>query len=199
MPQSPATAEAFAPDAEPRTALGTDLRALRRARGLTLSDLAERLDRSVGHLSQIERGLSEPSITDLRKLATLYDVPLSFFFSHDAAPEAERGLIVRKASRRRIGTREDGLIEELLSPDLGGSFEIVRSVFAAHTALETPAVRETEEAGFVIDGSLDLEIAGRWFMLDAGDSFRFAGERFRWRNPNNKDAVVIWVIAPPVY
>lgn len=199
MPQSSATAEAFAPDVEPRTALGTDLRALRRARGLTLSELAERLDRSVGHLSQIERGLSEPSITDLRKLATLYDVPLSFFFSHDTAPEAERGLIVRKAARRRIGTREDGLIEELLSPDLGGSFEIVRSVFAAHTALRAPAVRETEEAGFVIEGSLDLEIAGRWFTLDAGDSFRFAGERFRWRNPNDKDAVVIWVIAPPVY
>ena len=35
--------------------LGADLRALRKARGLTLSDLATALGRSVGWLSQVER------------------------------------------------------------------------------------------------------------------------------------------------
>lgn len=182
-----------------RMSLGADLRALRRSRGLTLSELAQRIGRSVGHLSQIERGVSQPSITDLRKLAVLYDLPISFFFANDAAPADERGIVVRKSARRRIGTREDGLIEELLSPDLGGSFEIVRSVFAAGASLDAPVVRETEEAGFVVEGALDLEIGGRWFALSAGDSFRFAGQPHRWRNSNNEDAVVIWVISPPIY
>ncbi|MFB0939400.1 MAG: helix-turn-helix transcriptional regulator, partial [Paracoccaceae bacterium] len=39
--------------------LGADLRALRKARGLTLSDLATALGRSVGWLSQVERDLSQ--------------------------------------------------------------------------------------------------------------------------------------------
>jgi len=49
--------------------LGADLRALRKARGLTLAGLAGRLGRSVGWLSQVERDLSEPSISDLRQVA----------------------------------------------------------------------------------------------------------------------------------
>lgn len=179
--------------------LGTDLRALRKAHALTLTELAMRIGRSVGYLSQIERGLSEPSIGDLRKLAAVYDIPLGFFFANDDAPEHERGHVVRQSARRTIGTRDDGLIEELLSPDLGGSFELVHSTFAAGTALAETIRRETEEAGFVVSGTLDLEIGGVWMTLNPGDSFRFAAEPYRWRNTNKADAVVIWVIAPPIY
>ena len=50
--------------------LGADLRALRKARGLTLTEMAEALDRSVGWLSQVERDKSEPTISDLRQIAT---------------------------------------------------------------------------------------------------------------------------------
>ncbi|MEO0664668.1 MAG: helix-turn-helix transcriptional regulator, partial [Pseudomonadota bacterium] len=52
----------------PNPTLGADLRALRKARGFTLQGLAARLGRSVGWLSQVERGLSEPSVSDLRQL-----------------------------------------------------------------------------------------------------------------------------------
>ena len=62
--------------------LGADLRALRKARGMTLTDLAEGLGRSVGWLSQVERDLSEPSISDLRGMAERLDVPMSFLFAH---------------------------------------------------------------------------------------------------------------------
>ena len=61
--------------------IGADIRALRRSRGWTLSDLAERLDRSVGWLSQVERGQSEPALADIRALAGLFGLPVSFFFS----------------------------------------------------------------------------------------------------------------------
>ena len=49
--------------------LGADLRALRKARGITLADLAGTLGRSVGWLSQVERDLSDVSVTDLRQIA----------------------------------------------------------------------------------------------------------------------------------
>ena len=94
---------------------------------------------------------------------------------------------------------EEGLMEELLSPDLGGSFEIIRSEFAPGAAISHPQQRDTEEAGFVVSGSLDLELQGKWHSLHEGDSFRFAGETYRWRNITTKPAIVIWVISPPVY
>ncbi|TIN79664.1 MAG: helix-turn-helix transcriptional regulator, partial [Mesorhizobium sp.] len=63
--------------------LAGDIRALRKARGLTLAEIALKLDRSVGWVSQVERGLSIPSLGDLRAFAELFGVPLSLFFSHD--------------------------------------------------------------------------------------------------------------------
>jgi len=179
--------------------VGTDLRAVRKARGLTLSELALMVGRSVGWLSQIEREVREPTISDLRKLANALDQPMSLFFGANAAPEEERGYIVRADNWRSLGSTDGGLVEQLLSPDLGGSFEIVRSVFAPGAELPEMNSRPTEEAGYIISGCLDLTIDDRTFRLNPGDSFRFSGEPHRWCNPGLVDCVVIWVIAPPVY
>ncbi|RUW65876.1 MULTISPECIES: XRE family transcriptional regulator [unclassified Mesorhizobium] len=179
--------------------LAGDIRALRKARGLTLAEIGLKLGRSVGWVSQVERGLSVPSLGDLRAFAELFGVPLSLFFGHDVPTEKERGVVVRAGSRRSLGTSESGLVEELLSPDLGGSFEMLRSVFAPGAELKTEARRPTEEAGYVVSGVFEIEIAGVWYRLGEGDSFRFEGKPFRWRNPGAEPAVVIWVVSPPVY
>ena len=47
-------------------------------------------------------------------------------------------------------------------------------------------------------------VASPWDATDAfdlgpGDSFQFAGADYAWRNPGPERAVVIWVVAPPVY
>jgi transcriptional regulator with XRE-family HTH domain len=179
--------------------LAQDIRALRKARGLTLAETALSLGRSIGWLSQVERGISTPSIEDMRRFAELFGVALSLFFAHEVSDESERGVIVRAASRRSLGTSETGLVEELLSPDLGGSFELLRSVFAPGAALKAPALRETEEAGYVVSGRFDLEVEGVWHRLGEGDSFRFREKPFRWKNPGTEPAVVIWAVSPPVY
>jgi transcriptional regulator with XRE-family HTH domain len=192
--------QAFRDSPVPDTAsLGADIRALRKARGLTLAALALALGRSVGFLSQVERGLSAPSIADLRALARTFQVPLGFFFGKAEADPAERGFVVRAATRRRLGDPAGGLSEELLSPDLGGAFEIIRSVFEAGSEMGEVQQRDTEEAGYLVAGSLELWIGERRFRLAAGDSFRFKNQPYRWRNPGKDACVVIWVIAPPVY
>lgn len=179
--------------------IGGDLRALRKARDLTLTELALRVGRSVGWLSQIERDLATPSISDLRNLANALEQPMSLFFGPTDAPEEERGYVVRADDWRTLGSASGGLEEQLLSPDLGGSFEIIRSVFAPGSELVTPATRPTEEAGYIVSGTLDLWIGERAFHLTPGDSFRFAGEPYRWRNPGETPCVAVWVISPPVY
>jgi transcriptional regulator with XRE-family HTH domain len=194
----PATTATNAPTGQQRR-LAQDIRALRKARGLTLAETVLKLGRSIGWLSQVERGISVPSIEDLRHFADLFGVPLGLFFSHEVPDEAERGIVVRAGHRRSLGTAESGLVEELLSPDLGGSFELLRSVFAPGSKLLAAAVRQTEEAGYVVSGSFDLEVDAVWHRLDEGDSFRFRGKPFRWRNSGSEPAVVIWVVSPPVY
>ncbi|WP_146585030.1 helix-turn-helix domain-containing protein [Puniceibacterium confluentis] len=179
--------------------LGADLRALRKARRLTLIDLAAQLGRSVGWLSQVERDLSEPSVTDLRQIAATLEVPVSMLFGQARSPAEETGYIVRKGARRSIGPGAAGLVEELLSPDLTDDFEVVHSTFAPRSEIGETVTRPTQELGYIVSGKLDLDIAGRRFALSPGDSFRIRGEPFRWINPYDAPAVAIWVIAPPVY
>lgn len=178
--------------------IGADLRALRKARGLTLQGLADVIGKSVGWLSQVERDLSEPSINDLRDIAAALDVSISSLFRATSSAD-EQGHIVRRGARRPIGSREAGLVEELLSPDLTDDFEVVHSTFEPGAALPAAVTRPTQEVGYILSGALDLWIGDRAFRLAAGDSFRIRGEPFRWENPHAKPCVAIWVIAPPVY
>ena len=175
------------------------MRALRRTRGLTLAELAGRLGRSVGWLSQVERDLSPLGPGDAAPIAAALDVPVSLLADRAGAGGTERGRIVRRDARRPIGSRHPGLNEELLSPDLTDDFEVVHSVFAPGAALEQPMTRPTQELGFMIGGKLDLWIGGQSYTVAAGDSFRIRGETYRWANPYEETAVALWVIAPPVY
>ncbi len=179
--------------------LGRDLRALRKSRGLTLSQLAELSNRSVGFISQIERGISDPSINDLRSLAKILNVPLSLLFMSENPDPVERGFIVRKGARRSLGTKIDGIVEELLSPDLGGSFEMFRSVIEPFTEQVEPVLRQTEEAGYIVQGQIDLWVGEQKFNLNTGDSFRFDHKPCRWHNKGDIQAIIIWVVSPPVY
>jgi len=182
--------------------LGTDLKALRKARGLTLSELSLMLGRSVGWLSQVERGITRPSISNLLVMADKLDVNVSFFFGQpdeNTVNDAEKGLIVRSGSRRVLGNAEEGLEEELLSPDLDGSFEIIQSTFLPGSKCSRPLQRDTEEAAYIISGRLDIYVNDAWHTLNAGDSIRLKGQVHKWRNPYDTPAIAIWVITPPVY
>jgi transcriptional regulator with XRE-family HTH domain len=190
--------DANAGAAPPRT-LGKDLRAIRKSRRLTLEDVSRLLNRSVGWLSQVERDISVPSIADLRQFAKVLDVPMSLLFGEASVPPQERGYIVRAGARRSMGSAAAGLTEELLSPDLTDSFEVIHSSFAPFSRIEQPVRRETQEVGFVITGRLNLTIGARTFAVGPGDSFRIRGEYYTWENPHAEPAEVVWVISPPVY
>ena len=182
----------------PTDTLGADLRALRKARGFTLGDLAGSMGKSVGWLSQVERDLSTPTIDDLRDLASHLQVPVSMFFGQPKQGDGESGFIVRAHNRREIGAA-DGLSESLLSPDLTDSFEVLHCTFAPGARKTVPVSRETQEVGTIIKGRLSLWIDETRFELREGDSFRVRGETYRWENPHDVPALAIWVISPPVY
>lgn len=184
---------------EVRNHFGNDVRGLRKSHGYTITQLANAMDRSVGWLSQVERGQTDASIEDIRQLSKIFEVPISFFFRNDLAEEAERGYVVRKQSRASLGSRQDGLVEELLSPDLSGEFEIIHSTFESDSQSDWIKARPSQEAGYLISGSLQLSFRDRGFQLEAGDSFQFQNEDYRWANNGTQPAIAIWVISPPIY
>lgn len=178
--------------------LGADIRALRKARKMTLIELADTLGRSVGWLSQVERDLSHPAIADLGRMADLLDVSISSFLQVGALPR-EEGLIVRSHARRPIGSRTPGLTEALLSPDLTDDFEVIHATFAPGSNITEPLTRATQEVCYIVTGRFNIKVGDESFQLSAGDSFRLRGQPFTWSNHYDKPCEIIWVISPPVY
>ena len=182
--------------------VGGQIRDLRKAKGLTIAELADNIDRSVGYVSQIERNLSELTIPDLKRIAEALEVQISWFFHSSAAvPAEERRYIVRKENRRRLSLSGIGVVEELLSPSLGGAAELVLTrVPPRSTTGEEFVTRKAEESGLVLQGQMELWVGDRHFLLKEGDSFCIqAEESHRIHNPGDIEAVVVWVITPPVY
>jgi transcriptional regulator with XRE-family HTH domain len=183
-------------------ALGVQIRDLRKSRGMTLVDLAERINRSVGWLSQIERGMSEVSISAMHEIAQALDVTVSWFFQEGTqAKPGEAGLIVRKSTRKKLDFHGTGVHEELLSPSLSGQILLIESTFAPGTGTgDRGRKRQGEEAGLVLSGVLELHLEGEKFILQEGDSFALPGEgTHRCFNSSSEPAVVLWISTPAAY
>ena len=180
--------------------IGREVRSLRKARGLTLSDVAEASGLSIGYLSLLERDRATPSINALHAISRALGVTVSWFFEAGAVPDAERNLVVRRTRRRRLDFSA-GIVDELLSPSLAGALELLASRFPPGASSgEEPYTHAGEEAGVVIRGRLELWVDGKSFLLEAGDSFGFPSSLpHRYRNPGTEEAEVIWAITPPSY
>lgn len=61
--------------------LGTKVRSLRKAKGLSISKVADVADLDVSFLGQIELGKRDPSLSSLAKIAKGLGVPVAEFFS----------------------------------------------------------------------------------------------------------------------
>jgi transcriptional regulator with XRE-family HTH domain len=182
--------------------LGSQIRDLREARRVNLAALAQAIGKSIGYVSQIERGRSEISISTLKAISEALGVQISWFFQgYDPSVPAEHGHVVRREHRRRLDFPGTGIEEELLSPTLTGEAELILSTFAPGARSGDEQVsRMAEQSGYVIEGELELYLGVRRFSLRAGDSFRIGrGESFSARNPGTSTSISLWVIAPPRY
>jgi len=180
--------------------IGQEIKSLRKAKGLSLQALAAASRKSIGFLSQVERGLSKATISDLHAIAQALGVKINWFFPQgDAAGPSEGGVVVRRGQRRQL-TFASGIADHLLSPNLGGPLELLWSVMAPGADSGEAYRHVGDEAGVVIRGRLELWVGERFFALGEGDSFSFASTTpHRYRNPGDTPTELVWVVTPPSY
>jgi len=187
--------------------IGRQVRDLRKAKGITLQDMASKIARSVGYVSQVERGVSSLPIPVLQAISEILGVQITWFFHADTEQAVEElGHVVRADSRRHMDFAGTGIHEELLSPNLSGDLLMILTTFSPLAESDPqPRKRKGEEAGYVQSGELELTLqlatGEQVFKLSAGDSFSIAkDEVHRVRNPSGVNAaVIVWVITPPNY
>ncbi|HVX74894.1 MAG TPA: XRE family transcriptional regulator [Bradyrhizobium sp.] len=181
--------------------LGQRLRMLRRERKLSVQTLAEAAALSAGMVSQIERGLSTPSLRSLRLLGIALGVPISWFFATPDHPTPSGSpYIVHRDDRRLLRLTSTGVMKELLSPDTDGRrMEMYELTIEAGGSSGVDFYNhEGEKAGVVVAGSLRLWLRDELFTLEEGDSFQFPSLiPHRFENPGKHLTRILWINSPP--
>ncbi len=178
-------------------AVGQRLRNLRRARGLSLEAVASSTGLSIGFISQVERGLSSPSLRVLALLADTLQIGIGGLFEATLDEPDPDPIVVFRKDRPELQLWRAGITKQLLTPP-GGTQGL--SLF--HMVLKPSAStgnelfsHQGEEAGLVLEGRLTLVVEARTLHLMEGDSFRFESRRpHRFSNPNpDGPTIVLWV------
>lgn len=179
--------------------VGIRLKSLRKARKISLVQLAEVSGLSLGLLSGLERGSVSPTLRSLTALADAFGVPPVWFY--DLEEGAHSGEVVLKRGNGRKIMWSDGIEKVLLSPDLGGNLELLLVTIAPRgsSGLES-YTHDGEEAGYVLDGTLELWVDNQRFLVGPGDSFAFESTRaHRFGNPGDAPTRLLWATTPPLY
>lgn len=172
-------------------AIGPKVRDLRQQAGLSLQQLARRADVSAAAIHKVERGDMVPTITTLLKLADALERPIGHFVG-DEAPAAVASVVAAGAGAE---VRDGGVVRTAITaaPDrfrVGGAAVVVEA--GAEGSSGGP--QGGEELVHLLDGTLEVEVAGERHVLGAGDTVQFPADRHaRWRNPGPAAARAVWL------
>lgn len=174
--------------------VGAALKAARRARRLTLADVAERVAVTKGYLSKVERGLAAPSMAVLVRWCEVLDVPVGSLFDGGAA-----GAIVRADGYRPVHFGGTGLSEFLLTPSGENRIQVLLSDIAPGGGSGDEAYALPAEVSFVLvqRGALRLAFPpDSGVELGVGDAMTFDPGRAHTFAAGPDGARVLWVMAP---
>ena len=186
------------PEADEQRALGIRLRALRKTKRMSLREVAALAEVSESFLSQIERGLTSPSIASLRRICTALGENMGALFNDAHEAQQADPHLVRFQDRRRI-FRPDGSANYLITPKIAKDLEIHHNVIAPgrNSGAEPYTHEGKEECVIVLEGRLHFEWNGNSYDLGAGDAVLIdpkIGHSFS--NDTEESAVVLWAISP---
>jgi quercetin dioxygenase-like cupin family protein len=167
-----------------------------------LQDLATATGLSIGLISQIERGLSSPSVKSLVALGEALGVGIAWFFDEAAPLDAgETDLVVRGDRRRTLSMGEGEVVKKHLSPDPRRGLQLY-SIVVEPGGSTGPGLyaHSGESGGVVLSGQLLLWIEDRHFLLKEGDSFSVpANAQRRFANPDpHQRTELLWAVARPL-
>jgi transcriptional regulator with XRE-family HTH domain len=196
-------ARAFEPD---YPEVGERLRVRRRARGLSLRALAEKLGVSPSLISQIERGRARPSVSTLFAIVTELDASLDeLLFNDERQPgsAAQSDSTVRPSPVQEAATRHhirlaSGVVWERLTTTSQPGVEflfVVYDVGGASSPGDTYQSHSGYEWGYVISGVLEVIIGFDRYVLQPGDAVSLdSSVPHRLANAGDTPVHAIWFV-----
>lgn len=151
------------------------VRVLRKNRGYSLDDLAQRSGVSRASLSQIETAKTNPTISILWKIAAALGVPFAQLLGE---AQTERVRLLRRADQQVLRSTDGRMESRPLMP--AGASPMVEAyelrLQPRSISVSEPHSKGTTETLVVLTGALRLRVADEVFDLGAGDSVFFQAD-----------------------
>lgn len=185
---------------------GARLKQLRTERGISQRQLAALAGVTNGMISTIEQNNSSPSISTLKKILDAMSLSLAAFFEEDAA-DAGRVFFTRAHQRtvRSAATHDgvgpvDGLLIRLLGVSGQNGLQIMHETYAPGADTGEPYQHEAEEAGIIVEGTLEVTVGDQVQLLGPGDGYLFDSRLpHRFRNIGDAPCILVSAVTPPVF
>ncbi|KTR97966.1 MULTISPECIES: helix-turn-helix domain-containing protein [Microbacterium] len=179
--------------------LGAAVRDARKRLGLSVQALSEKAGVSFGLVSQLERGLGNPSLQSLQRLAGALGIPVAQLLDEPAVPLA----VVTRAKRHIMPVAVDApasqrAVRELLTPRGESMLQLIRSTLPVGFSNEASPFRHIgTETVTVESGVLVVCQADRRVELHAGDTVTYGcSEPHWWANGHDAETVVLGAVTP---
>ncbi|MDK2585189.1 cupin domain-containing protein [Romboutsia sedimentorum] len=174
--------------------IGEKISQFRKKQNLSIRNLAKLANVTPSLLSQIERGLSNPSVNSLKSIASSLNVPLFTFFISEVN---KKDLIVRGNNRKKvILPGSDNVIYEVLAPEITDNLEFAIMNLAPNTSsCNEPIHHNGYEIAYILEGEVNLYLDDEKFTLYKDDSVKVPiGTNHRWENTSNNESKVIFAV-----
>ncbi|MFZ8756262.1 helix-turn-helix domain-containing protein [Microbacterium sp. HMH0099] len=190
------------PATEAPASVGTRIRELRQARGISARALAAALDISPSAVSQIERGVLQPSVSRLIAITDALGVPLVAAFDpasgRPSEPVGPSGFTLQRAGQSADIVLDSGVSFRRLTPGTSPGVDYFESIYppgaSAHGA-DGLFHHEGYEVGTVVAGELTIDFEAERVVLRAGDAISYpCSVPHRLHNAGDVDAVAHWLI-----
>lgn len=175
--------------------LGRKIRMIRESEGFSIKDLATELNVSSSHISQVERNISSPSITMLKKMANIFNIPMTSFFDDEVIKE---GTIIKKEKRNKMKLPDSNFTYEMLSPSTVKDFQLLMTKIEEGGQLgDNPIGHKGQECCYISKGKVQFIIRDKEHTLIEGDSIYYPENTpHNVLNIGEGEAIIISVISP---
>ena len=193
--------------AEVLTGIGGRLRDVRVKAGISQRELARRLGLSPSLISQLESGLSKPSVGTLYAIVTELNASLDHIIRGDnGATSEERDRLDQRAARsplvhpneRKAVELGSGVRWEQVTRDTEQGIDFLYAIYevgGASTPDESLMRHHGHEYGYVISGTLGIQLGFDRYELGPGDSIDFESTQpHRLHNIGDQPVHAIWLV-----
>lgn len=175
--------------------LGAAIRHRRKAMGKTLVEVAQESELTTGFISQVERGISSPSLASLLAIAASLQTTIEQLLS----VREEFSEYIQKDRRQTYSLGLNGRLYEKLGPGFAGALFYPSIIHRPPGHVSEKMCHEGEVFCYLMEGKIEYHLGDEVHILSPGDTIHHDTNKPHFSKViSDTETVEMWVSSTPI-